>query len=228
MLVFDRLAWSVAIALFAGALWFSRSKPRVWTFSGLLARLRGASAGASVDVLDWLGAGVSWEQLQEWCQGGEAGEGLKKLLGRKLGEVTGLWLGEPAFEVDFLKTVQFSPGELTAEREHALVGMLGDARVVAFAHAESQGMLELLRGAPGLRDRLVAVVVLGELSEEWVKKEFTHENFDLERMQVIPYFWASQHAPETPLLPKNGRASIEVIPLDASPRELALLMAGLT
>jgi hypothetical protein len=218
---FDQALWSCAIALSLGALYLSLPRPRGWTPEALLKGIHGEEGP---DPLEWFGAGVGWPELRRWVSGEDI-EAVEKVLLRRFSGIRALWLEEPSLKLSGLEPVRFTPGVLNEEREKQLAASLGDKQILAFADAECLGMLELLKSAPGLRDRLVGVALLGELPQAWIEDHFTHENFDLERFRLVPYF--SRVPLKTPPLPANGRGAIEALELPEGERELVLVVVGM-
>jgi hypothetical protein len=112
-------------------------------------------------------------------------------------------------------------------------------RLVFVAGSQAMPLLKLLHVAPGLRDRVQAVVLLDPvLDATWLKDNFNHVSMDTELYRSIPYLVMHQQAVPSPLqtppLPQTGRAAMEVVDLGvvspADPqfaRHLGLLLAAL-
>ncbi len=266
----DQLLWSAFVALFLGALFFAWPRPPRWSpalfHHAVLANLHGGElekAGASLE--DWkarceavipsgprppaagwtgdpallgpdhdpsvrIGAACTWLAL------GEGDAQALAAVSRRLADVRLAWIGPGAVAVPHVEGGEVPSLEAAAAslgaRHHRLVLVLsGDATPTLVA----------LRDAPGLRDQLRAVVLVGaSIDADFVATQLTQEAFDTELAQSIP--WLVYRAPGQPTLaeppsPPSGRRAIAVHDLGELPpawrqdphlpRALATLLAAL-
>lgn len=266
----DAALWSAFLALCGGALYFAWPRPPAWdpaTFHHLvLANLHGgelekvggtleawkarcsaalprgprppaagwtgdpALLGPDYDPAVRVGAACTWLAL------GEATPAALEAVERRLADVRVAWVGPVVVELPHV-----------VNREVAdLAGALAlvDARhqrLVLATGGDATPVLRALAAAPGLRDRLRAVLLVGaRLDEAFVRDELRHEAFDTEMAQRIP--WITLRDEGVPPLvepppPASQRAPIEVVDLGvrvagvpADPhaaRALAVLLAAL-
>jgi hypothetical protein len=110
-------------------------------------------------------------------------------------------------------------------------------RLVLVLHGGSDLLLwKALRTAPVLRDRVVALILIGIDTRSdperstWMAQHFRHENFDPELQRTTPCFWVRDVDPDEPQVhlphnslpapppPANGeRETVEMIDLGPLP-----------
>ena len=126
-----------------------------------------------------------------------------------------------AQQLSALWNVPATEGRLELEFLGTFLGHASKRLVFVAQGHVCQELLEFMHAHPGLRDAVAAVLLVHPvLNEAWVAEHFTHEQFDVEANQALPYFlW---HLPEqahlsfalsTPPIPATGWRSIEVIDL---------------
>ena len=243
MQLLDLTLWILAGALLVPALWWSRRMPRAWEPARLFAGLQGRAdlrqAGEDWQPSDWLGAGITWDNLGESTT--------EPALRRRLEGLKLLWLGEVHLPLPGLEPVIVHPPAsgivpLAPSFEAAMDTAVGENRQVIVAAGPEQGMnlLKLLHAAPGLRDRCRAVLLVNLQPEPaWIAAHFDHTQMDTELYRQIPYL-CLRTDPAMPLLenpppPPSTRTAIDVVDLGvnslADPafgRALVLLLAALT
>ncbi|MDP2313379.1 MAG: hypothetical protein Q8P41_10770 [Pseudomonadota bacterium] len=238
----DAVAWSVAAGLLGLALWWSRGGASGWDpaafFGATLAAMFGPGhlpltggpvppegfegTPAELEAVDdprvRLGPLVTWEALAGWT------EPAQTAIARRLDGVRLIWFEPPPVHVEGVEAVVLDTVDA------ALVDRLltrPDLRIVVAAHAQADAVLRLLHDAPGLRDRLRAVLLVAPtLDAAWLAEHFTHPAFDLELAREVPYLTlragpdaAAQQLPP-PATPATGRRSIGVVDLGVLPSEL--------
>ncbi len=246
----DAGLWSLAVGLLALALWLSRSRgewdPAVF-FAGVLSASFGkgklpllqgpvpddgwegtpADLDPVYDPRDRLGPELSWDALVEWD------EATCAAVRRRLANVTLVWLEPPPFAVPEVR-VCVVDGE--ADPLAAIGDLLPrpESRLVLAAHSQADAALQLLHGAPALRDRVRAVLLYApSLDAEWIALNLTHRAFDTELRRDVPFLTLREGADAdgqvlpTPPTPPDGRRSVASIDLGvASPGLVADLRLG--
>jgi len=268
--VTDALLWSAFVAFFVGALYFAWPRPPRWSpalfHHAVLANLHGGElekAGASLG--DWkarcdkviprgprppaagwtgdpallgpdhdpsvrIGAACTWLAL------GEGDAQALAALSRRLVDVRLAWIGPGAVPVPHVEG-----GEAASLADAAATLGARHHRLVLVLSGDATPTLAALREAPGLRDRLRAVVLVGAgIDPGFVATQLTQEAFDTELAQSIPwlvYREAGQPGLAEPPLPPSGRRAIAVHDLGELPvawrddphlpRALASLLAAL-
>lgn len=256
MTTLDMVLWSLATALGSGAVWLTLPRPPAYdpaVMFGLVVAtiLRGREeraegkveaweaavratvpAGIKPPVSGWtidptvlgdgydlvqrLGIGASWDALAE------EGAAVETAVRRMLEGVTLVWFESPAIVIPWVASAQVGP------TEEAIVPLLPNAssRVVIAARTEADAALNLLRAAPGLRDRVRAVVLIGAS----VTDPLAHVDFDTELARTTP--WLVLRVARSPVLteppaPPNDRRAIGLIDLGevASTDDSALAVA---
>ncbi len=245
----DAGLWALAVVLFALALWWGRPRPRRYSALWLYEAVRGARRGVvPVSRGDeeplpaaWLGAGTDWARLT----GDDPA--VKAAFERRFRDVCLVWFEEPALPLLGLEQRVLATSALEPGQEAALDTLLPrpSTRLILAARREAGPLIHRLHSLPGLRDHVVAVVLIGpELSHEgeWLAAHFTHVELDTELDRVVPWLVLrvgtdaeSQRLVE-PALPDTGRRSFEIIDLGAvaeaqlDPEQgltLSLVLAGL-
>lgn len=236
----DAALWSVAVALFAFALWLTRRDLSVaWDpavfFGGALAALFGKGklplTGGPVPPEGWdgepedledaydpkerLGPDLSWRDLAAWS------EPMRATVARRLAGARVVWLEPPTVAIP-----DVTPTVTTPEALPTLFSR-PDERMVLCASAEAQRALALLHDDAPLRDRLRAVLLVApRLDRAWLDAHFTHTAFDVEVARGVPYLTlragpdATDQALPDPPLPPSGMATVAVIDLGVLPPEL--------
>ncbi|MFN7144218.1 MAG: hypothetical protein ACK4YP_10600 [Myxococcota bacterium] len=236
----DAALWSVAVALFAFALWLTRRDlslnwdPAVF-FGGALAALFGKGklplAEGPVPPEGWdgepedledvydpkerLGPDLSWRDVATWSAP------VRATVARRLADVRVVWLEPPAVAIAEVEPVITTPDALPT------LFARPDERFVLCASAEAQRALGLLHDDATLRDRLRAVLLVApRLDRAWLETHFTHTAFDVEVSRPVPYLTlragptaAEQLLPEPPV-PPSGMATVAVMDLGVLPPEL--------
>jgi hypothetical protein len=238
-LLVDAALWSLAVALFALALWLTRREnangwdPAVF-FGGALAALfsgeRLPLAEGPVPAAGWdgkpdelepayhpetrLAADVTWAALAAWAPPAEAA------VARRAAGVRLVWLEPPVVDIPGFEAAVCAPAEVE--------GLLRrpEDRLVLVASAAAQDALVLLRAEAGLRDRLRAVLfVAPRLDAAWLGEHFTHAAFDVEVAREVPFLTlrtppdaGAQRLPE-PARTASGFAPVAVVDLGVLPAE---------
>jgi len=228
--VIDAALWSSFIALFAGALWFAWPRPPRWDpvlfHHAVLANLHGgeletkgadlaawkarcemviprgprppaagwtgdpALLGADHDPAVRVGAACTWLAL------GERKPEALAVVARRLADLRLAALGPVHLAIPGLAG---GPVNDLAAADALAPLLSGDATPA----------LTMLAAAPGFRDRVRAVILLeASIETDFVAKQLTHEAFDTEIAQSIP--WFVFRAGGTPMLgapplPPSGR-----------------------
>ena len=216
MALLDLGLWMLAAGLAVPALWWSRRQPREWDPARLFRGIRGqedlSGVGEAWQPSEWLGAGITWENL------GEARPG------RRLEGMRVLWLGDATLPLPGLPAARLAPpprfDPIEAAWESELEKAAGTARQLVLAAGPDQGMnlLKLLHAAPGLRDRCVAVLLIDlQPDPSWLAAEFTHGKMDTELLRQIPYLCLNSRLDggvlPMPPAPPTSRTAIEVVDL---------------
>ncbi len=244
---FDTLLWSLAIALAVLALWLSRPRPREWEigplFEGILGRRDLREKPEAWQPAEWLGAGCTWEGL--WSPTGPPSGATTVALQRRLSGLRLIWLEPPVMELPGLAAQQIAPpAQITEEGiggafEDQMSALMGEGRVVVAASAAAMPLLRLLLVAPGLRDRLAAVLLIDPAVEpEWAEVNFRHDRLDTELYRQVPWLILRHRLEscplQTPPLPPTDRAALEIVDLQqhdpADPRlphAVSLLLAAI-
>lgn len=235
----DAALWALAAVLLAAALLVQAGQARPWDpaafFAAALAALRVAEGVAAVplrggpipaegwdgdhDALDpeldpeaRLGPGLTWASL------GSADT--LQAIERRTSAVRLVWFEPACVQVDGLRAevVPLASFDAAAAFE-ALAPLLEgpETRLVLAARAHADALLRALADAPGLRDRLRAVLLVGaSLDAAWLQEHFTHVAFDVEVQREVPYVTLrlpGATALPQPALPPTARASIAVVDL---------------
>lgn len=252
----DALLWSLAIALAAAALWLARPQPRQWEIRALLDGVLGerdlSDKPEAWQPAEWLGAGCGWPLLTDPPEPAVIAARDRRLAGLRL-----IWLEPPGLELPGLELPGLAArrvdppedggaetlpeaaigGEFEARMGEAMGG--AQDRVVLAARSAAGSLLKLALAAPGLRDRLAAVLLIDpEIDPAWIERHFHHHLLDTELYRQVPWLilrHRQDHPPlSTPPAPQTGRLSIEVVDLGqrdpADPRlpaALSLLLAAL-
>jgi hypothetical protein len=208
-----------------------------------------AQLGPTCDPLAILGVGASWEAFANRAPSWTT------VIRRRLSHIRLRVWGEPAWVEAFTQCdIEGSmPGPLLSDASDtlpsALLGSLAspsERLVLIVQGASDLPFWKALRSAPVLRDRVVAMVLLGIDTQAdpersaWMAQHFRHENFDPELQRTTPCFWVRDvdpdapqaHLPHNPLPAppspaKGDRETLEMIdlgPLPLSrqdPRDLA-------
>lgn len=269
----DAALWSAFIALFCGALYFAWPRPPSWDpvlFHQLVLAsfFRGELEAKNGTIEDWkakmaallpvgpkppsggwtedpellgadyatttlLGAGVSWDVLAE------RGAPLAEAVTRRLAEVRVVWFGAPTVVLQGVRVHELPTVDL------AVLDALeaGPATRFVLATAHGAALLRALKEAPGVRDRLRAVLFVGAAFDPgWNAENLTQDGFDTEVDRVTPWLLLrTADGPEAelpdPPVPATGRRSIAVHDLgrarpglEADPAlgsSLAVLLAAL-
>ncbi len=238
----DAALWSIAVALLALALWFGRGGAPAWDpaafFGAVLAALFGPgklplTAGPvpaegfvgtpeELDAVDdprvRLGPEVTWPDVAGWS------DATRAALARRLQGVPVVWFEPPAVTLDGVEVVVLD----TVDAE-ALAPLLArpEVRLVLAAHTRADAVLRMLRDAPGVRDRLRAVLLVAPaLDAEWLAANFTHPAFDVEVVREVPYLTLragpdaeAQRLPDPPT-PPTGRRALVPVDLGVLPADL--------
>lgn len=240
---FDMVLFSLAFALTVMALFLSRPQPRVWEiarlFMGIQGKLDLRGQGEPWQPSEWLGAGATWEGLM----GGQPAVDtalLRRLKDLRLVCIAPDTLSVAGLVCHSLQLPELPPEGLTPAFEAVVEAVLQKhRRLVLVAGSQAMPLLKLLHVAPGLRDRVQAVVLLDPvLDSAWLKDNFNHVSMDTELYRTIPYLLMHQQALPSPLqtppLPQTGRAAIDVVDLGVVSlqdpqfaRHLGLLLAAL-
>lgn len=191
-----------------------------------------ADLGPAFDPVARLGVDCTWDAVADWSAPVTAA------VLRRLGEVPLVWLGAPAVEIAVPTTTT-----LPARDDAAMERLLDrpDRRiVVAAAGRDAQGLLAWLHDAPGLRDRVRAVLLVApELDSDWLAAHWGHAAFETELVHEVPFLVlradaAGARLPDPTPAP-NHRASLTPVDLGAVAvpsasvhgRALAALLAAL-
>jgi hypothetical protein len=236
MTLVDAVLWALAAVLLGAALLILAREERPWDpavfFAGALAALR-RRAGESpvalragpipddgwdgdVDALEEavspamrLDPALGWEDL--------GGDAALAAIRRRGAAVRLVWFDPPAVSVDGFDAVVLTPGADPLLDPLADLLEAADTRLVLVAGAHAEVLLRALADAPGVRDRLRAVLLVGaDLDPAWLASSFTHAAFDVEVQREVPYL--TLRAGGVPPLPDppdppTGRRSIAVVDL---------------
>lgn len=257
MTTVDAALWAVAAMLFAAAVWLTlrdddRWDPAVFFVAALGALWGGAPPvrGGPVEPdgwdgdLDQLDPAVSPEARLgpklTWRDVAEDSPALRAEVARRLADTRLVWIGEPPVPVPVAGAFA---GD-TAAAESVLDAQLErpETRLVLATAGDARPLLQLLKDAPALRDRLRAVLLFAaDLDPAWAAAEVSHVAFDTELSRRVPWFVLRR--PGQPMLadppePPTGRRSLVPIDLGELPdearadprvgRALALLVAALS
>lgn len=194
------------------------------------------SLGPDWDLRRYLGAGLDWDGLAD------ATEPLKVALGRKAESVVWVSLSLTDLHLSLSELLprcvlldedilsQAEPEALATEIDAAGPGAAD--RFVLMAAGEHVGaLLRCLEAYDGLRDRVLAVVVLDpHLAQEqdWLAEHFTHKRFDTELSRPTGWFQLrflrgdtlDPGLPEPPEL-ETGREGVERVDLGLLPGTLS-------
>ncbi len=189
------------------------------------------AAGEAWRLPQYLGQGADWDSLASWA------ETIPQAILRK-GQQVWIQLGACDLPLSELlpRTAQVTPStpEDTAKAIDAL-GPDGADRFVILARGEDATLLlETLHRFDGLRDRVLALIVIDpELAErqDWLTANFNHVGFDTELARPTGWFQLRFLDPQAdvadierrslalpmPPSPESGRLSIELVELGLLP-----------
>ncbi|MDP2309794.1 MAG: hypothetical protein Q8P18_27485 [Pseudomonadota bacterium] len=238
----DAVLWSVAAGLLALALWLSRGGGPGWDpasfFGATLSALFGPGklplTGGPVpkegfegtpdelaavdDPQTRLGPGCGWKEIAAWA------EPVPATVSRRLEGVRLVWFEAPPVHIEGMEPVVLDSVDMAA-----LLPLLGrpDLRLVVAAHQRADAVLRLLHDAPGVRDRLRAVLLVAPtLDASWLAQHFTHLAYDVEVAREVPFFTLragegaeGQRLPDPPT-PPTGRRAVAVADLGVLPADL--------
>lgn len=209
--------------LFETALLHLRGDPR--------AAARAVGLGADAEIAPVTGMGLGWADVAGWTDGLQAalrrrmhnvvvvdlGGGLAAALagavpGLRSGSVELVPLADGADDGDLVRAQQLM--ELLPDAADRVILVLGPGQVAP--------ALAALHAAPGLRDRLVALVSWGGGAGEpaWLSAHFDHDQLDTELNRATPYLVLGAAPMDAgapcfpePAVPKHGRRTIDAIDL---------------
>jgi hypothetical protein len=217
-----RLPWA---DVYQTAVLFQRGDPA--------AVAQAASLGSDGEIAPVTGMGLSWPDVAQWS------EGLQAALHRRLHGVVAADLGSGraatlASQVPGLRSGSVDVHALVADdggldlaRAQRLMDLLvapSDRLILVLGPGEVAPALQSLHAAPGLRDRLVALVSWGGGAGEvsWLGAHFDHDQLDTELNRATPYIClgappSAADAPRfpEPPLPKHGRRTVDAIDLSS-------------
>ena len=192
------------------------------------------SAGDAWRLPQYLGQGADWDSLASWA------ETIPDAIQRK-GQQVWIQLGALDLPLSAIlpRSARVSPStpEDTAKAIDAL-GPEGADRFVLLAQGrDAEVLLETLHSFDGLRDRVLAVILINpELEErqDWLKESFNHQGFDTELARPTGWFQLRflppqatdeeiqhrAHALPKPAPLQTGRISIELVDLGLLPGSL--------
>lgn len=237
MTLVDAMLWAAAAVLLAAALIVQAGQERPWDpavfFAAALAAARRAAGldpvpltggpipnegwDGDVDALDddvapgaRLAPGLTWSGL--------VGASGQAAIERRTADVRVVWFEEPRVAVEAVATDVFVDAD--EDRLSALLAPLlvrPETRLVIAAGRRSDFVLRVLAAAPGLRDRVRAVLLVGaEPDAAWLAASFTHAAFDVEVQREVPFLVlraAGSPVLPDPADPPTGRRSIAVVDL---------------
>ena len=189
------------------------------------------SAGEAWRLPQYLGQGADWDSLASWA------EAIPQAIQRKGQQV---WIQLGALDLplpDLLpRTARVTPTtpEDTAKAIDALGPDGADRFVLLASGKDAVVLLETLHSFDGLRDRVLAVVVVDpELADhqDWLAANFNHVGFDTELARPTGWFQLRFLEPRAdseqiqeraqglpiPPVPESGRLSIELVELGLLP-----------
>ena len=224
-MLLDAALWALALALVAGAIRLTLRPPPPWDaaafFRAALAARRGDALpegnGPELSPGAGIAHGIEWSDL-----GSPRGDAADA---RRLADSVLVWcepapIAIPGLETHAIELPPFDPHDTTgwADASVARIAPLlprPQVRVIVAARGRANDVLRLLHAAPGLRDRLRAVVLVHpELDPDWLAANLTHEAFDVEVLRDVP--WVHLRAPgQAPLPalpePETGRTCVAVV-----------------
>jgi hypothetical protein len=224
-MLLDAALWALALMLFAGALRLTLRAPPAWDAAGFF---RAALAARRGDVLPEgtgpelspgtrIAHGIDWSDL-----GTPRADDARA---RRLADSVLVWcepapMAIPGLETHAIALPPFDPHDTPGWSDASVARIAPllprpQLRVVLAAHARARDVLRLLHAAPGLRDRVRAVVLVHpELDRDWLTTHLTHEAFDVEVLRDVPWVHlrARDEAP-LPALPEpeTGRTCVAVV-----------------
>jgi hypothetical protein len=223
----DAALWALALALFAGATWLTLRRERPWDAGGFFRADLAARRGEprTDDIPLDLSPSARLAHRLSWRDLGTATADAARA--RRLADTVVVWF-EPAplalpdlpANVAELAPADESNVDAWAEASVAALAPLlatPHTRVVVAGHARAHDALRLLHAAPGLRDRLRAVLLVHpHLEDAWLRANLTHEAFDVEVLRDVP--WLHLRAPgaaslPTPPEPESARTCLVVVDL---------------
>lgn len=192
------------------------------------------SAGQAWLLPQYLGQGADWESLASWTAP------MTEALQRKGGQV---WIQLGVLDLPLPEllprcaSVTPSTPEDTAKAIDALGPDAADRFVLLAQGADAEPLLRTLHAFDGLRDRVLAVILLDpELAshQEWLHSSFNHQDFDTELARPTGWFQlrflpldAARAEIEGKALglpippgPETGRVSIDLVDLGLLPGTL--------
>jgi len=187
-----------------------------------------AELGPAYDPESVLAPGVTWESIAAWDSTTQAA------VARRLSDVVVAVVGRDT-EALLQAVPQVEVVAIEGVNEAAFASALTESqkRLVVIAEGTSvRDFISLLKDAPGLRDRLLAVIILGtdlesDVPDSWIQTHFQHKDFDTELNRRTLYMavtdpgedWrdaSGQRFPEPPV-PPSGWAPIEAVDLGPLP-----------
>ena len=187
-----------------------------------------AELGPAYDPESALAPGVSWESIAAWDSTTQAA------VARRLSDVVVAVVGRDTEALlQAVPQVEVVAIESVDEASFASALTASQKRLVVIAEGTKvRDLISLLRDAPGLRDRLLAVIILGtdlesDVPDSWIQTQFQHKDFDTELNRRTLYMavtdpgegWkdaSGQRFPEPPV-PPSGWAPIEAVDLGPLP-----------
>ena len=122
----------------------------------------------------------------------------KEFVHRGLGHCCVVGLNnEWAHQLGALWNVPATEGRLELEFLGTFLGKASKRLIFVAQGHVCQELLEFMHAHPGLRDAVAAVLLIHPvLNDAWIEENFTHETFDVEANQALPYFiWHLQNKP---------------------------------
>lgn len=228
----DAVLWGLAAALFGAAAWLTvregeRWDPAVFFVAVLGALWRGVPPvregpveadgwDGDLDALDpAVQPGARLAPRITWSDVAEGSAPLQAEVARRLDGVRLVWFGPPTVDVPVPEAVSVADATALGEAVDRVLAR-PETRLVLAAGRDARPMLELLKDAPALRDRLRAVLLAGaELDPAWVAETITHDAYDTELAREVP--WLQLRLPGQPALPvppEPPTARRSVLPVD--------------
>jgi hypothetical protein len=234
----DAALWSIAAALFAGAVWLVvRDRPDQWDpsvfFGGVLAALFGKGnlplRGGPVPEEGWdgepseleavyepaarLAPGLTWSAVQRWSP--DVGAALE----RRLADVRILALDPLPMDIPGMAVERITADQLEVHFDRP------EQRAVFFAGASADVLLRALHASGRLRDRARAVLFVAPTFDRAWLPTITHTSFEVDVAREVPYLTLragpsaeDQLLPEPPR-PASGILALATIDLGVLPEE---------
>lgn len=197
------------------------------------AAARAAALGADAEIAPVTGMGLGWTDVASWSPGLQAAL-LRRMHGVVVADLGGGRAATVAAQVPGLRSGSAAPAPPAApaadadlQRAQRLMDLLvdpSDRLILVLGPGEPTAALQALHAAPGLRDRLVALVSWGGGAGDpgWLSAHFDHDQLDTELNRATPYLCLgappsaadAAHFPSPPV-PKHGRRTIDSIDLSA-------------